>query len=110
MLPKAQRLRTRKEFEAVHGTGSITHSRFFKLTIAKKVSATTQFGVVVSNSVLKNAVDRNKKKRQIRSILAKFEPKEGFQVAIMLKHTGKSAEFSEILKDLESVLKKTGVL
>ncbi|MCW1930026.1 MAG: ribonuclease P protein component [Candidatus Kerfeldbacteria bacterium] len=110
MLPKAQRLRTRKEFEAVYASGNTVHSRFFKVSTLKSASTTTQFGVVVSNAVLKNATDRNRKKRQIRSILAKIQPKRGFQVVISLKHQGKSAEFSELSQDLNIALKKASLI
>lgn len=110
MLPKAQRLRSRRDFDAVYAAGNIFHTRLFKISTRKTAHTTTRFGVVVSNTVAKLAVDRNTKKRQIRAILGKFSHSESsHDVVITLKKQGVASTFQELSTDLEYGLRKARV-
>ncbi|MDP5337956.1 MAG: ribonuclease P protein component [Nodularia sp. (in: cyanobacteria)] len=127
-LPKANRLKSRKDFQAVFREGIRRHSSHFTLRAlrpngAKKPSldtatsekplSSTQFGVSISTKVSKRAVIRNRIKRQITAALHHLLPKlsPGWRVVIVVKPTAAESQCvsQEFLQELEQLLVKAEV-
>lgn len=71
-------------------------------------------GFVVSTKISKKAVERNRKKRQMREVLRlllkESKLKTGYMIAIMGKKEILEADYSAIEKSIQSALKKAKVL
>ncbi|WP_414548632.1 ribonuclease P protein component [Anabaena sp. CCY 0017] len=127
-LPKANRLKSRKDFQAVFREGIRRHSSHFILralrpSSSKKPSldtatsdkplSSTQFGVSISTKVSKRAVIRNRIKRQITAALHDLLPKlsPGWRVVIVVKPTAAESKCvsQQFLQELEQLLVKAEV-
>jgi ribonuclease P protein component len=128
-LPKGNRLKSRKDFQAVFREGTRRHSSHFTLRAlrpsgSKKPSLdtanseqpmpSTQFGVSISTKVSKKAVVRNRIKRQITAALHELLPKlpPGWRLVIVVKPTAAESQCvsQEFLQELEQLLVKAEVL
>ncbi|MEA5512750.1 ribonuclease P protein component [Nodularia sp. UHCC 0506] len=127
-LPKANRLKSRKDFQAVFREGIRRHSSHFILralrpkgakkpsldtATSEKTLSSTQFGVSISTKVSKKAVIRNRIKRQITAALHHLLPKlsPGWRVVIVVKPTAAESQCvsQEFLQELEQLLVKAEV-
>ncbi|MEA5581915.1 ribonuclease P protein component [Nodularia harveyana UHCC-0300] len=127
-LPKANRLKSRKDFQAVFREGIRRHSSHFILRALrpsglKKPSLDTatddqplcssKFGVSISTKVSKRAVIRNRIKRQITQGLHQLLPKlnPGWRVVIVVKPTAAESKCvsQQFLQELEELLVKAEV-
>jgi len=127
-LPKANRLKSRKDFQAVFREGIRRHSSHFTLRALRPISSkapsldtatsekqpsSTKFGVSISTKVSKRAVIRNRIKRQITAALHQFLPKlsPGWRVVIVVKPTAAESQCvsQEFLQELEQLLVKAEV-
>ena len=127
-LPKANRLKSRKDFQAVFREGIRRHSSHFTLralrprsskkpsldtATSEKPLSSTQFGVSISTKVSKRAVIRNRIKRQITAALHHLLPKlsPGWRVVIVVKPTAAESQCvsQEFLQELEQLLVKAEV-
>ncbi len=77
MLPKANRLKKKKDFEAVSKQGSSFKNSFLILKVAGNTLIENRFGFVISQKVSKKAVIRNKLRRRLASIIKKMHVLEG---------------------------------
>lgn len=134
-LPKANRLKSRKDFQAVFREGIRRHSFHFTLRALKPScnqkpsldTATktqvaedfehlisTQIGISISTKVSKRAVVRNRMKRQITAALYKLLPKlaQGWRLVIIVKPTAAQSECvtQQFLQELEQLLAQAEVL
>ncbi len=127
-LPKANRLRSRKDFQAVFREGVRRHSSHFTLralrhqdTAANTPQQTdeshlppAQIGISISTKVSKRAVVRNRLKRQIAAALHQLLPKlsPGWRLVIIVKPTVAEQECvtKQFLQELEQLLAKVEVL
>ncbi|MBD2138953.1 ribonuclease P protein component [Anabaena sp. FACHB-1237] len=127
-LPKAYRLKSRQDFQAVFREGIRRHSSHFTMRALKPVISQnpsldtvlataltpTKFGISISTKVSKRAVIRNKIKRQITAALHRLLPKiaPGWRIVLVVKP--KTAESQcgsqKFLQELEQLLVKTEVL
>ncbi len=127
-LPKANRLKSRKDFQAVFREGIRRHSSHFTLralrprsskkpsldtATSEKPLSSTQFGVSISTKVSKRAVIRNRIKRQITAALHHLLPKlsPGWRIVIVVKPTAAESQCvsQEFLQELEQLLVKAEV-
>ena len=73
-----------------------------------------KIGFVVGVKISKSAVKRNRVKRQMREVvrllLKEGKLKTGFMIAIMAKKEILDQEYAAIEADVESILKKIGIL
>ena len=97
MLKKINRLTKNKEFEQVFQTGRSSYNKLLGMKITPNNLGVNRFGILISSKISKKAVERNKIKRRIRSVLAK-------QQAEFLR-TG----FDCVLITLKDILNKTQV-
>ena len=108
MLPKENRLKKEKEFEAVFKGGRTLKGKSVFLKYLINVTDKTRIGFVVSKKISKLAVERNKVKRRMREIirLKKKDIKEGLSIVIISLPSIKGMTYQEMKEDLESLLSK----
>lgn len=127
-LPKANRLKSRKDFQAVFREGIRRHSSHFTLralkpsglkkpsldtVISEQPLSSTKFGVSISTKVSKKAVIRNRIKRQITAALHELLPKlfPGWRLVIVVKPTAAESQCvsQQFLQELKELLVKAEV-
>jgi ribonuclease P protein component len=108
MLPKENRLKKKKEFEAVFKGGRHIKSQNFFIKYLANGTEQTRIGFVVSKKVSKKAVDRNKAKRRMREAFKNIDGKlkNGISIIIVAYPGLKGVKFKEVLAEIESALKK----
>lgn len=108
MLPKENRLKKEKEFEAVFKGGRLVKGNSIFLKYLANGTDKTKVGFVVSKKVSKLAVERNKTKRRMREYvrLRKKEIKDGLSIIFIALPQAKSMDYEDIKKDLESLFNK----
>ena len=123
-LPKAYRLKSRQDFQAVFREGIRRHSSHFTLRALKPALAiepsldtappATKIGIAISTKVSKRAVVRNKIKRQITAALHQLLPKllPGWRLVLIVKPTTTKSECEtqKFMQELEQLLAQTEVL
>ena len=68
MLPKINRIKKKKDFEAIFKNSKTTRTNFFIFKISKNKLDINRFGFVVSQKVSKRAVVRNKVRRRLADL------------------------------------------
>jgi len=108
MLPKENRLKKEKEFEAVFKGGRTIKGKSVFLRYLINGTDKTKVGFVVSKKISKLAVVRNKAKRRMRDIvrLKKDGLKEGLSIVIISLPSITKLKYKEIKEDLENLLSK----
>ncbi|MBD2386836.1 ribonuclease P protein component [Cylindrospermum sp. FACHB-282] len=126
-LPKANRLKSRKDFQAVFREGIRRQSSHFTLralkprrlkepsldAAAKANLVSTQIGISISTKVSKRAVVRNKIKRQITAAFYELLPKlsRGWRLVVVVKPTAAESKCGsqQFLQELEQLLAQAEV-
>jgi ribonuclease P protein component len=108
MLPKENRLKKEKEFEAVFKGGRTLKGKSVFLRYLINGTDKTKVGFVVSKKISKLAVERNKAKRRMREIvrLRKNSLKDGLSIVIVSLPQIKGMTYQEIKEDLGNILSK----
>ncbi|AFZ58254.1 ribonuclease P protein component [Anabaena cylindrica FACHB-243] len=134
-LPKAYRLKSRRDFQAVFREGIRCHSSHFTLRALKPSRskepsldtapattqangnenlASTQIGISISTKVSKRAVVRNRIKRQITGALYQLLPRlsPGWRLVVIVKPKSAESECvsQQFLQELEQLLAKAEVI
>ena len=113
MLKKENRLKKKKDFDAVFKECKFKRSPLFTfLGIKKNDLNCSRFGIIVSKKIAKKAVIRNKIKRRIREILRNRikEIDRGYDVVIIPSKEIVDKNYQEIKISLERGLKKIKIL
>ncbi len=107
MLPTQNRLKKRKEFAYIYKHGTKISSKNLSIVITKSKLNLTRVGFSVSNKIGK-AVQRNKIKRQLRSIVRKeLNNLRIHQNFVLIAHpTIVECDFSKIEEEVLFLLKK----
>jgi ribonuclease P protein component len=133
-LPKANRLKSRKDFQAVFREGTRRHGFYLTLRALKPLCskqpslaaatkttqatdsahlASTQIGISISTKVSKRAVVRNRIKRQITAALHNLLPKllPGWRLVVVVKPTAAESKCvsPQFLQELEQLLAQAEV-
>lgn len=111
MLSASFRLRNKTDFDAVyHSTaGKTLHTALFRIKTAPNTQGNYRFGIVLPNKLIKKAVERNKKRRQIQAVLGALFPEmqsPGYDVVLLGQPPLVRAEFLDIKNDLSAAFKK----
>jgi YidC/Oxa1 family membrane protein insertase len=108
MLPKENRLKKEKEFEAVFKGGRTIRGKSVFLRYLINGTNKTRIGFIVSKKISKLSVERNKVKRRMRDIvrLRKDSLKEGLSIVVVSLPSIKAMEYREMKEDLEKILSK----
>ncbi|WP_448563067.1 ribonuclease P protein component [Trichothermofontia sp.] len=127
MLPKANRLLHRRDFQTVYQQGSRANSPHLSLralSVLSQPSSTesacagiplvpTRIGIVVSRKAAgKRAVIRNQVKRRLRAACRQLLPQiqAGWLLVISVRSGCAECDYGKFLQELEQLLAKTGVL
>ncbi len=112
MLPKVNRIRKKKDFEAIFKNSKSFKNNLFIFKIAKNNLGINRFGFVVSQKVSKKAVVRNKIRRRLSEIIkAKFHTiKNGTDIVIIALPGIDKREFSEMNEGVEKTIIKLGLI
>lgn len=111
MLAKKYRLSTNKDIQHVLKRGEIYFSPFLNLKILKNNLKNSRFCIIISTSISKKAVIRNRAKRQLRAIISKniTNINQNYDFVILTKPAITVTAFKDIEKTFEFLLKKTGI-
>ncbi|MBF2009132.1 ribonuclease P protein component [Chlorogloeopsis fritschii PCC 9212] len=116
-LPKAYRLKSRHDFQAVFRGGIRRHGSYLTLRalqLSSALIAPTQIGISVSTKVSKRAVVRNRLKRQIAAALHQLLPKisPGWRLVVIVKPGAAESKCvtQQFLQELEQLLAQAEVL
>jgi ribonuclease P protein component len=112
-LPQANRLKHRREFQAVYRQGSRYDSEHLTMrSLFKSSTVPTQIGITISQKVSKKAVIRNRIKRRIRAIFRELLPQisPGWKVVVIVKPKAVTCEYIDFLQELKQLLVKTKII
>ncbi len=112
MLPLKNRLKKKKEFEAVFQEGKSFLGLFFILKIKKKENTDSRFAFVYPIKNEKKAHKRNKSKRIFREIVREYIPsiKEKVDGIFIIKKEAEGKGYQEVKEDVERILKKINLI
>ncbi len=105
-------LKRDQDIKKVFAKGRSVHGDLVGIKFIANRLPETRFAVAVGTKVAKTAVARNRLKRQIRAILAKYQAKivVGFDVVVMTKVPAVGKASKEIEKQLLWILQKAKML
>jgi len=107
MLPKANRIKKRKDFELLYKRAKTFKSKFIILKAAKSNSEKVSAGFVVSQKVSKKATVRNKIRRRLSAIMQAGLPeiKPGTSLLFIVLSGAEKATFADLAADMKNLLK-----
>lgn len=112
MLPKANRLTKKKDFDVVFKKGKSIKNDFLIFKILKNHLPESRFGFVVSKKVSQKATQRNKVKRRLRQIvsaeLKRF--KKSTDVVVVALSGIETRKFSEIKELIVNFFEKNKLI
>ena len=103
MLPRRNRVRS-GEFKELMGGKTLSTPYFLLKYKAILETSPTKYAVVVSSKISKRAVERNKIRRRLYSILSKNFPSKGLVGAFFVKKEALKATFKELEKEVGNAL------
>ncbi len=108
MLPKANRLTKKKDFDIVFKNGQSAKQGFLVVKMQKTKNEHSRFGIVVSKKISTKATVRNKLKRRLRDSILKELPhiKKPFDVILITLPGLQKNEFTELEKLISLSFKK----
>lgn len=118
-LPKANRLKHRKEFKTVYQKGLRCWGKHLILRAWQQETATGEsslpppkIGISISQKVSKKAVVRNRIKRQIRAIIQSLLPQlqPGWKIVVVVKPSAVGCKYEDFLRELKQLLIQSEVL
>jgi len=118
VVPKANRLQNRQDFQAVFREGIRRHTSHLTLRALRSKEpdsqlTPTRIGISISLKVSKRAVIRNRIKRQLRSafcqILLRVAP--GWRLVVIVQPSAvQECDYQQFLQELEQLLAKAEVI
>lgn len=108
MIKKQNKLNKDKDINEVFKNKKKCYNKYIGVLIRENELKIQRFVVIVSNKTIKRAVDRNKIKRQIKSIVSKHQNKFNLRVdmVLLVKKEIENKNISEIEKDILFCFKK----
>ena len=112
MLSKENRLKKKRDFEAVFRSGKGFKQDFLFLKVFKNNLDVSRFGFVVGKKISKKTTLRNKIKRRMREIIKMNLPgiKKGWDGIIIANRGIENKGFKEIKESMERLLKKAELI
>ena len=107
MLPKANRLKKKKDFEKVFKQGKGFEEDFLYLKVFKNNLELTRFGFVVSKKFSPKAIERNKIRRRLGELIKVKLPKikKGID-GIIIVMPGAKNDFQKLEEIVSKIFKK----
>ncbi|MEC4990093.1 MAG: ribonuclease P protein component [Oscillatoria sp. PMC 1068.18] len=113
-LPFANRLRQRRDFQAVYQQGIRRSGSYLKLRAlySESEELPARIGISISQKVSKKAVVRNRIKRQIRAACQLLLPEisAGWKIVIVVRPGAQECKYEHFLRELEKLLVQAEVL
>lgn len=111
MLPKAFRLKNKKDIERVLKEGRSFFSIFVILKTRENRGGDIRVGFICSKKVSLKAVLRNKAKRRTANIVGKYVGRfrAGYDLVFLCKKEIIGANFTQIKTAMEHLLQKSGI-
>lgn len=113
MLPIANRLRAKYDFNRVKRLGKAVHSPYFSLVyLTTKDPKDLRIGFIASTRLDKRATQRNRARRLLREAIRPQLPrlKTGYDIILIAKGRIKEARLEEVCFSLNQVLSKISLL
>ncbi len=112
MLPKANRLTKKKDFDVVFKNGEGVKNGFLVIKILKNDTSQSRFGIVVSKKISNLATARNKVKRRLRDAIAAQLPaiKKSVDVVIVTLPGIQKEEFPKLQEMVSRSFKKLNLI
>lgn len=110
MLPRSKRVSIHRFLEIIK-KGEVIHSSFFIMRFVKTVSK-SHFAVSVPKKVAKTAVERNKIRRRVYSVLKNLIPrlKHSNDVVLIMKGGSERLSILDLEKKMYEAFVKSGLL
>ena len=102
MLPRQQRIRTKRDYFHVFRAQHRARGSFLTVQVAPAATTTPRFGFVISSAVAKKAVTRNRIKRMLRDMV-KHLPVTTKPIDMVVKVHRATIKRSELQTDLEKL-------
>ena len=111
VLPFENRLKKKKEFQAVLKEGTFIKGVFFFLKYRPNNMQVSRVGFIVSKKSIKSAAGRNKVKRRLRHIIKEDikNIKTGYDLIFLIKKQAKEAKFADLENDVIQIIKRGGL-
>lgn len=112
MLPKENRLKKTRDFDAIFKKGQFFGTKFINFKYINNNLPHTRVGFVVGTKVSKLATRRNTLKRRMREVvrLNMDKIKAGFDISIIAKPGATDLGYEEIERNILFALRKMGLL
>lgn len=112
MLPVANRLKKKKDFDRIFKKGIGFKEDFLIFKMAKNNLGNSRFGFIVGKTVSKKATSRNRLKRRIRDLVRVRlkEIKEGIDGVFIARPGLENRGFREIETTTNKILKRAKIL
>ena len=114
-LPRVMRMKNRGEFARVRNRGKSVGGRFLVLGFLAENPPppveTFKFGVILTRKV-GNAVQRNRIRRRVKSILSEMGDEIGFRgyLVTIARRGAAAASFEELRRDGKKLARRAGIL
>ena len=117
-LPKASRLKHHRDFRTVYERGKTYRGDHLILKVLYSSPATlgfplspTRVGISISQKVSKKAVDRNRLKRQLRSVIRELlgNIQQGLMVIVVVRPNANECNYEHFLRELKQLLLKANI-
>lgn len=106
MLPKKNRLLSKKDFDFLKRKGFKRNSDSFDLLFLPTGNPSSRVGIIISTKISLKAVARNKAKRKLREAIYSQLPQKGFDFLFLGKKEILTSSFSKISKEIREVFSK----
>ena len=108
-MRREQRLRRRKDFDAIYRQGQVHGNRLLVVRVRPNGLSETRFGFVAGKAV-GNAVTRNRVKRRLRSISQHAHALDGLDIVIGARRTAADATYAELDRAVIALLRRANAL
>jgi ribonuclease P protein component len=112
MLPKINRIKKKKEFEAIFKKGARFKNSLFVLLVAKNNLNEVRIGFITSQKVSKKAVIRNKVRRRLSEAVKLYMDKinDGSDLVFIALAASKESNFADLKDAVGSMLNKSKII
>ncbi len=107
VLPPAERIRRRPEFERVYKVGAKAHGRFMTVFVLPNGGERPRLGVAATRKI-GSSVDRNRAKRLAREIFRRHKMAVALDVVVVPRREMLDAPFATLEADYHATLKRSG--
>ena len=108
-MRREQRLRRRKDFDAIYRRGDVTGNRLLVLRVRPNDLPQTRFGFV-AGKVVGGAVTRNLIKRRLRAIAQHAHARDGLDIVVAARRSAVDARYNELERAFIALLRRAGAV